>query len=174
MKHAFQLNQVRQKAPCPEQTLKLVAGQRLAVSAESETNDIEIIDSRGRVKLAIRVTAQGPRIRLTGAPLTIEVEGEVTLEGEQVAVRGRRGLALDSGGDLDIRAAGKLALEAESVAVNGREEMVHTSGGDMALQAQGRLHSEARAQTITAQLANVDIKANDDVTLDGERIRMNC
>jgi hypothetical protein len=38
----------------------------------------------------------------------------------------------------------------------------------------GDIHSEACSQKITAHLGNVDIKANDDVTLDGERIRMNC
>jgi hypothetical protein len=34
--------------------------------------------------------------------------------------------------------------------------------------------STARAHKVTAERGDVDVYANDDVKLDGERIRMNC
>jgi hypothetical protein len=36
------------------------------------------------------------------------------------------------------------------------------------------LDSQARIQNITAVLGNVNVKANDDVRMNGERVRMNC
>jgi hypothetical protein len=44
----------------------------------------------------------------------------------------------------------------------------------MKLQASGDLHSEARIQNVTATLGDVNVRANDDVKLSGERVRVNC
>lgn len=46
--------------------------------------------------------------------------------------------------------------------------------GDLKLQVAGDLHSEARVQNVTATLGDVNVRANDDVKMIGERIRMNC
>lgn len=174
MENTVRLKQIHKKETAGMRTFTLVANQQLTVSTGSDASAITILDPQGQVKLAIQVTAEGPRIRLEGSQLTIEVAGGVVIDGEHVSVRGRKGLALNTGGDLDIRAAGNLAIDAKSVAINGREKLAHTSNGDVEIQADGVLHSEARAQEIVADLGNVNIKANDDVTLDGERIRMNC
>jgi len=36
------------------------------------------------------------------------------------------------------------------------------------------MHSLARVQNIKADLGNVNVTANDDVSINGERVRVNC
>ena len=63
------------------------------------------------------------------------------------------------------RAAASASVE-NSVSLN--------TDGDLALRAAGALTSEARIQNLTATLGDVNVRANDDVKMQGERIRMNC
>ena len=60
------------------------------------------------------------------------------------------------------------------VAIHGRRDVSISSGGDATVEAAGDLETFARAQHHTANLGNVNIRANDDVRLNGERVRMNC
>lgn len=73
-----------------------------------------------------------------------------------------------------LESAGDVALAAKRLVLHGREGVVVSTGGDLRICAAGDLSSEARVQDITARLGNVNVKANDDVKLTGERIKMNC
>jgi hypothetical protein len=75
---------------------------------------------------------------------------------------------------LQMRSQGKLTLDGDKVTIRGREELRLESGGEAHITVTGDLHSEARIQTIRATLGNVNLKANDDVKLRGERILLNC
>jgi hypothetical protein len=75
---------------------------------------------------------------------------------------------------LTIRIQGELTLEAEHLKLHGHRALSLSSGGDLKIQALGDVSNSGRAQRIEAQRGNVDLKANDDVTLDGLRIRLNC
>ena len=78
------------------------------------------------------------------------------------------------GPGLTIRAAGDLSLEAQTLILRADKALnVHT-GGDIQIRADGDLHTSARIQTITAELGDVAIEANDDVRIDGERVLVNC
>jgi hypothetical protein len=78
------------------------------------------------------------------------------------------------GAGLMIQADGPLAIDAEQVAIHGRKGVIISSDGDTRICVDGDLTMNARAQNISAALGNVNINANDDVRLDGERIMMNC
>lgn len=125
------------------QTLELVGEQRLVVENNPQSSLLRIIGRDGTVSLAIHVTQEGPIVRLEGAAIQIEAQGELSLNAEHVSIHGRRSLSL-------------------------------SSDGNVGLDTPGDICSDARSHKITARLGNVDIKANDDVTIDGERIRMNC
>ena len=77
-------------------------------------------------------------------------------------------------GSLAIQTGGNLSINAEQITIHGRKGMALTTGGDIRINAAGDLISRARTQKIRATPGNIDIEANDDITLDGERIRMNC
>jgi hypothetical protein len=49
-----------------------------------------------------------------------------------------------------------------------------SSGGSIGVRAEGDIVSEARAQIIRASAGDVRVVANDDVVMDGERIKLNC
>ena len=75
---------------------------------------------------------------------------------------------------LKIEASGELELAGQRVAIRGRRGVSIESEGDAAIEVAGDLTSTARVQNIRARLGNVNVKANDDVRLRGERIRLNC
>ena len=77
-------------------------------------------------------------------------------------------------GRLTLEVKGDLAINAGRITINGREEIALSTAGNIRIDAAGDLSSCAHSQSVEAKLGNVDIKANDDVTFDGERIRMNC
>jgi hypothetical protein len=78
-----------------------------------------------------------------------------------------------AGADLLLETTGKLAVRADSLSLHGERGVSVTTGGDAVFRAEGDMHSEARIQNIQATLGNVNVRANDDVKLDGERIRLN-
>jgi uncharacterized protein (DUF2345 family) len=78
------------------------------------------------------------------------------------------------GPDLLIQTTGALALDAERIALHARGALELTAGGDARIAARGDLSAEGRIVDVTAQLGNVNVKANDDVKLNGERVMMNC
>lgn len=84
------------------------------------------------------------------------------------------GPVLEFGGSLGIHAVGDLAMSANRIALHAREGIAVSTDGDLALHATGDLHSTARIQNITADLGNVNVKANDDVKINGERVLVNC
>lgn len=46
--------------------------------------------------------------------------------------------------------------------------------GDIVQQAGGTLRAESNEMSLEARRGNVDVRANDDVNLNGERVRLNC
>jgi hypothetical protein len=78
------------------------------------------------------------------------------------------------GAGLTLRAAGELVLDAKKLTLRSEEALSLSTGGDLDLVAAGDLRSTARVQTITAELGDVRVEANDDVRIDGERVLVNC
>jgi uncharacterized protein (DUF2345 family) len=77
----------------------------------------------GQQPLEIEVTAAGPVLRLR-APLSIALEGGLTIDAETVALRARGGMQLASGGGLDVNAGGALRSSA-------RTQEIHATVGDV-------------------------------------------
>jgi len=101
----------------------------------------------------------------------IDSEGKASLS---VTVTDQGPVLHLSGASLILQTEGNLAIDAKNVAIHGRESVAFSTDGNMNLQAKGELATKANAQSITADLGNVDIEANDDVAMKGLRIKMNC
>jgi uncharacterized protein (DUF2345 family) len=125
------------------QEIELVAGQRLVVEHGANGDVVHIVAGDGRLAMRIRVTPAGALLELEGV-------------------------------DLKIHTAGDLSIEADRLALHGRSGVAVTTGGDALLYAAGDMHSRARIQNIKADLGNVNVTANDDVSINGERVRVNC
>jgi hypothetical protein len=124
-------------------SLELIGEQRLLVERRTRDDLIRLIGPEGRLTLSIIVTPTGPVLRFEGPGLLIESSGALAIDAEHVAIRGREGVAL-------------------------------VSGGDAKIVAEGTFDTEAHRQNIRASRGDVNVYANDDVKIDGERIRMNC
>ena len=117
-----------------------------------------------------------------GQRLLIERTGDGDLltliaEGGEIALTVRvqpSGPVLCFKSGLRLEAAGPLELAGERVMIEGRDGVGIRSGGDARIDVQGDLSTTARVQNLRARLGNVNVKANDDVRMTAERIRLNC
>jgi hypothetical protein len=87
---------------------------------------------------------------------------------------GSHGPVLRLAGNVSLETNGDFRLKARNLELQADEKLTVTSGGAVQVNAAGDFVSQARQQHITADLGNVNVKANDDVRINGERILMNC
>jgi hypothetical protein len=66
---------------------------------------------------------------------------------------------------LSVKARGPLRFDCQRLEINAEE--------DVAIRAGGALRAEAHAHHLEARLGDITLAANDDVCLDGERVRLN-
>lgn len=128
---------------------------------QSERREIEL---RSGHRLLIRAADGGDVLELRSA------EGGLTLSLRLTS----EGAVLELGGSLSLRAAGSIRIEAEQLELHGRDGLALTSGGDITMATPGDMTTEARIQRMRSTLGNVEIEANDDLRLDGERVLVNC
>jgi hypothetical protein len=129
------------------------------------TNEIHAIELAGRNRLEIRRGRTEDDLRLVapGGALTLSIT--VTDAGAVLRVEGAA---------LLVQSSGAVAIDAASVTIRGRDAVTLVSGGDAHIVAAGHLNAEADSIGVHATVGDVEVRANDDVRLDGERVRMNC
>lgn len=111
---------------------------------------IELVAPSGELCLSIRLGAAGPVVEVRAASLKVATQGDIALECDRFAVNARQDIALVSNGGI-----------------------VHDAHGDLILRSDAEIATEAEGQQHHARRGNIDIRANDDVMLDGERIMLN-
>jgi hypothetical protein len=141
-------------AELPEQSehvaLATRSGRSVAIAPDGAGDRLTIRGPSGELELTIRLTAEGPVITLAGASIELTSSRDVTIECERFAVHAREGAELVSGGDVREQIAGE-----REVVVGGKSRV------------------EAHSASVEARRGNVELKANDDVVVDGERIYLN-
>jgi hypothetical protein len=75
--------------------------------------------------------------------------------------------------NLSIAADGDVRVACDRFQVEARREVTLCSEGDLRSRAGGAIESEAFEQRHRALRGNIELRANDDVALDGERVRLN-
>jgi hypothetical protein len=87
---------------------------------------------------------------------------------------GSQGLSVRASGlTLTWDERGGLRLEVDRLTLVGRDNVTIETQGNLELRAGGRMSLAATDQTITATVGDVQIVANDDVALSGEKILLN-
>lgn len=108
-------------------------------------------------------THSGGIIRLVAPDGSRPLEIEITPSGP--VLRLRSGIA--------IAVEGAISLGAGTVNISARKELSLHSEGQVLLRAGGPMAMEADAHTIVARSRDVRVTANDDIVMNGERIRLN-
>lgn len=132
--------------------VELPSGRVVEVrSAAGDEERVTIRSASGEIELDVRLTARGPVLRIRAAELELESPGAVRVDCDRFHVRAEHGIVHETGGDL-----------------------AQTVAGDVTTRARGELRAEARQVNLEATRGDVQIAANDDVQLLGERIKLNC
>ena len=132
------------------QRVDLKSGYSVESIESAEKNVVQIKAPDGRICLDIKITPQGPVVEINSVSLKVAAQGDLAFACRNLEISAENRIALRSKGDL-----------------------VQTAGGDIAVEAQGSIETEAFSQSIKARLGDIELDANDDVMLDGERIRLN-
>lgn len=78
------------------------------------------------------------------------------------------------GGPVALNVEGDLAISSRRLLLHGREEVAITSEENVTVEARENASLRAKRQEIVSTRGNLKASANDDVIINGERIRMNC
>jgi len=136
-----------------DQAIELSQGQTLFITRVQPQN-APSLEQPGEDCLRL-IDAQGTTsliIRLTSAGPVVEI----------------------SGGSMALKVDGDLAIAARRLHLHGSEGVAISSDADARIVAGQNLVTQGRRQEVTATHGDVRVFANDDVKIDGERIRMNC
>lgn len=124
-------------------------GNKLFVNRH--TNEVRLFDKNNEIQLSINITSNGLSVSMNAKELSIHAEELLSLSSRRINIA-----ATDQ---LSICTEGHLVQKVE------KDSLTEIGGTNKLL---------AQVQKITATLGNVEIKANDDVRLDGERVKLNC
>jgi hypothetical protein len=119
----------------------------------------------GQHTLSIEKSPAGNTLRLLGKDGAVRLSIEVTDQGAVLRFEGP---------SLAIQTAGDLSIQADSLSIQTRTNITLATQGSLNLNADGDLRSHARSQHIVSDYGNVNLKANDDVRINGERVKVNC
>jgi hypothetical protein len=115
------------------------------------------ISLAGERRLVVRRSAGGDALTLLERDGKVAVTVTITSDAVTLNLGGAR---------VEIEVEKSLAIAAESISLHGRE--------GVSISTEGTLATTARTQTITSTHGNVEVEANDDVKLNGERVLLNC
>ena len=143
-------NRRRARGPSTATLVRSRTGYRVAAGRDSGHEELTVIAPDGRLCLRIRLLAEGPVIEVQSPSIHMVSTGALRLDCESLTVNAEREIALNAGGRLQ-----------------------QTARGDVRVQAGGAFDCEADAQRLWARLGDLTLEANDDVSLDGERVLLN-
>jgi hypothetical protein len=134
----------------------------------------QVIELAGNQKLVIQRTRPLPSAPVTDSEdlvRLLDAEGATSL-----TIRlGAEGAVIElGGGPVALSVEGDLAISSRRLMLHGREEVAISSEADIRVVAQENALVQAKRQDLVATRGNLKAHANDDVLIDGERIRMNC
>ena len=130
-------------------SIKFPAGNTLIVDKLS--GELKLLGKHQTLQLVIRIKNEGLEVDINASQLNIHAAEELTLSSKKVNIAASE--------QLNIETPGNLVMEI---------------GKDCLTQVAGTNKNIAQTQRIVADLGNVELKANDDIRLDGERVLLNC
>jgi hypothetical protein len=126
----------------------LPAGRRVEVALDAET--VRIVGAEGRVELTVKCTDAGCVLQFETANLSLQNQGKIHLQCEELNVETSKQLSLHSQGHISTKAEGGCSTEAA-----------------------GTIETRASEIHMQATVGDAVVKANDFVRLKGEQILLN-
>ncbi len=135
--------------PVYERPLK--KGHSLAIHNEDNGDVIKVRNAKGLVLFTIEVSTAGATLNIEAENICISAANKLNITGKEVHIASEKQLNLKSNGNLDQQVKGNKTI---------------TTDGDNI--------ETAKTQQLNAYLGDIKLKANDDIKLNGERVKLNC
>src|SRR5262245_45592938 len=129
--------------------LELPSGRRVEVERREGQETLVVRSPEGVCIVEVRLTETGAELTLRADKLAIEAQSQLTLRSDA------------------------LRLEARRASLEVGEDLIERIGGDVTRRAGGAAVTEAKSVSLAAQPGGIQLTANDDVDVRGERIRLN-
>lgn len=126
------------------------SGRRVTLESDGEVDTLRIEAPSGELELTVVLTADGPVLRVSGASVELAATKTLKMSCETLAIETSADVAINVGGDLKESVSGSHTVE-----VSGASSL------------------EAHRVSVASRLGSTEIRANDDVRIDGERIWLN-
>ena len=134
----------------PNHSLRFVSGRALDVTEHGRDELVHVRAPDGQLMLSIRLTDEGPVLTLSAVSLELAARKHISLASETLDIRTSGDTTVDIGGALHERTRGNAIREVGKASIE-----------------------RAREVKIEAAPGGVIIKANDDVAITGERVKLN-
>src|SRR5690554_4735725 len=132
-----------------EQPLK--KGHTLAIIQNEGADVVQVRNAQGIPLFTIEVSEQGTNLIVSAENIQVNAKKDLSFTAENVSIKSRNETKMECGGNL-----------------------IHKIMGNATTSIEGDNVQEAKTQLVKANLGDVKIKANDDVKLNGERVKLNC
>jgi hypothetical protein len=129
--------------------IESTSGYRVAAQKVDGSDLVTVTAPDGQLCVSIRLSPDGPMVEVRSPSIRLVSSSELRLDCETLTVNARR----------------------EAVLRTGKLQQI--VDGDALLLVEGALEHEAREQRLRARLGDLQLTANDDVCLDGERVLLN-
>jgi hypothetical protein len=128
------------------------SGRSIAVETTAPGDDhITVRGTSGAVELEVTLTDKGPVLHFRAAEIQLQASGRLSVDCEELDVRAPGGITQQTDGDL-----------------------LQVVRGDASIAVKGDLSIAAAETEIRSARGDVRVKANDDVLINGERVKLNC
>ncbi len=121
------------------------------VMIDHSKEEIQLVDNNNVVHMVITFTSNGLELTVNATNLKINVSEKLNLSGEEINIHASKKLSFVSDGNL-----------------------ISEVNDNMITNVRGDNESTARIQKVTSTLGNIEMKANDNVKVEGERVLLNC
>jgi uncharacterized protein (DUF2345 family) len=128
--------------------IKFSSGHTLAV--DNITSEIKLLDKNQTLQLVISFNDERLTVNVNASELNISAAEELNLTSKKINIEA-----------------------SEHINIKSKGNLVQQTGKDCLTETAGTNKNIAKIQKLTANLGNVEIKANDDVKLDGESVKLN-
>jgi hypothetical protein len=134
--------------PVYEKPLK--KGHALAIINENDCEVVQVRNAKGIALFSISISDEATTLTIAAENIELKASNKIAISADVVQIGSVSEISMKSEGDL-----------------------LQTVEGDVTMITKGDKQDSARIQNLTADLGNINIKANDDVKLVGERIKLN-
>ena len=124
------------------------SGNVVVIDSGNET--IRVLDKNQHLQLMITISKDGVSVNVNAQQINLNASEQLNLSAKKINIVSTEHIKIRSGGNL-----------------------IQEITKDLLTEAGGTNKSVARIHKMTASLGNIELKANDDVKLDGESVKLN-